>query len=150
MHVEGGIVRGWVASGVVPVVTLLLAAVVDATHDVDHRYVVLGYVRDEQGRPVEQKRVSVLREKTGFSNRAETDTEGFCVLIVHLHDEDVLEWLQVTAGPVTIRIDARFNPLNRESPRGTRVDFRGGQAQERQEVFVETAREILGVGGGSQ
>jgi hypothetical protein len=49
----------------------------------------------------------------------------------------------VTAGPVAIRIDARFNPLNRESPRGTRVDFRGGRAQERQEIFLETVREVL-------
>lgn len=72
-----------------------------------------------------------------------TRPDGFFVIIIHLHDEDLLDGLRVTAGPVTVRIEARFNPLNQESPRGTRVDFRGGQARERQAVFIETAREVL-------
>lgn len=144
MEADGALWRRRAASGLVSVVvTLLLAAVASATHDVDHRYVVLGYVRDAQGRPVEQHRVSVVRETTGFSYRAETDADGFYVLIVHLHDEDVLGWLQVTAGQVTIRVEARFNPLNRESHRGTRVDVQSGRAQERREAFADTIREVL-------
>lgn len=136
--------RRWVQSVVVAAVTLLLAASAEATHAADHRYVVLGYVRDGQGRPLARSPVLVLRERTGLAYRAATDAEGFYVLVVHLHDENVLEWLRVTAGSATIRIDSRFNPLDGESPRGTRVDFRGGQAHERPEVFVETIRQVLG------
>jgi hypothetical protein len=30
-----------------------------------------------------------VRERTGFSHGAETDAEGFYVLVAHLHDENV-------------------------------------------------------------
>lgn len=134
----------WVTSGLLTAVTVLLAASAEATHAVDHRYVVLGYVRDAQGRPLARSPILVLRERTGLSYRAETDADGFYVVAVHLHDENVLDWLRVTVGSATIRIDSRFNPLDGESPRGTRVDFRGGQAYERREVFVDTIRQVLG------
>lgn len=106
------------AGGLATAVTWLVAAAAETTHAVDHRYVVLKYVRDAQGRPVARSPVSVVRERTRFSYTTETDAEGFYVLIVHLHDEDVRDGLQVTARSVTIRIDARFNPLDGQSPPG--------------------------------
>jgi len=91
--------------------------------------------------------VEVVREKTGFSYLTETDAEGFYVVVVHLQDGDLLDALRVTAGRATIRIQARFNPLNSRSNRGTRVDFTGSSAVERQEIFDATVNftEMFGV-----
>ena len=122
---------------------LSVAAPVEATHDVTHRYVVLGYVRDAAHRPISGGAVEVVREKTGSSNLVETDADGFYVIVVHLHDENLLDVLRVTAGRVTNRIQARFNPMNAHSPRGTRVDFTGPSAAEHQELFAETLNGFL-------
>lgn len=110
---------------------------------VDHRYVVLGYVRDEGGRPLLGNRVRVERLKTGLSYRAETDAWGFYLVVVHLHDEDVGDLLQITVGRATVRIRARFDPGDARTPRGTQIDFRDGRAQERPEMFVETLPDYL-------
>ena len=128
----------------VPFAALLsLGTPAEATHEVTHRYVVLGYVRDAARRPIAGSTVEVVREKTGLSYFAETDAEGFYVVVVHLQDEDLLDALRVTAGRATIRIRARFNPLNSRSHRGTRVDFTGGSVLERQETFAETLNDYL-------
>ena len=128
----------------VAVGTLLsLGTPVEATHDVTHRYVVLGYVRDGAHRPIAGLTVKVVREKTGLSYLTEADAEGFYLVIVHLQDQDLLDALRVTAGRATIRIEARFNPLNSRSHRGTRVDFTGSAAVERQETFGATVDDYL-------
>ena len=119
------------------------AAPVEATHDVTHRYVVLGYVRDAARQPISSSALEVVRETTGASHLAETDAEGFYVVVVHLHDEDLLDTLRVTTGRVTIRIQARFNPLNAGSSRGTRVDVTGPSAAEHQGIFAETLNGFL-------
>lgn len=41
---------GLAAVGVFALAALLFASIVEATHEVDHRYLVLGYVRDRAGR----------------------------------------------------------------------------------------------------
>ncbi len=115
----------------------------EAAHAVDHRYVVLGYVRDREGRPVPRTPVLLVREKTGLPYHVETDARGFFVLIVHLHDEDLRDALHIVTEWAGAHIEARFNPLNPERPRGTRVDFAGAQVRERQEMFEETLREYL-------
>ena len=128
----------------VALATLLsVTAPAEATHEVTHRYVVLGYIRDAARRPISGSAVEVVREKTGLSYLAETDADGFYVVVVHLHDEDLLDALRVTAGRATLRIQARFSPLNSLSQRGTRVDVTGSSAVERQETFAETVNDYL-------
>lgn len=61
--------------------------------------------------------IRVVREKTGLSYAAETDTAGFYVVVVHLHDEDLLDRLLVGAGTTTIRVEAQFEPGNGTDPR---------------------------------
>lgn len=124
-----------VAASVVAL-TLSLATAVEATHEVNHRYVVLGDVRDATGHPLARTVVRVVREKTGLAHEARTDSDGFYLVILHLHDEDVLEPLRVTAGRATLRVEARFSPLDPRTPRGTKVDVIDGVARERQEEFA--------------
>jgi peroxiredoxin len=65
----------------------------EATHDVDHRDVVLGHVRDASGGPMARTIARVVREKTGLAYEARTGADGLYVVVVHLHDEDVCEQL---------------------------------------------------------
>lgn len=123
--------------------TLFFASSAGATHALDHRYLVLGYVRDGAARPVPHSRVRVVREKTGLPYQAETDADGFYLVIVHLHDEDLGDVLQVTTGRATIGVQTRFDPRDAKNYRGTRIDFWGGRAEERREIFFNTLREYL-------
>lgn len=122
---------------------LSLTAPVEATHSVDHRYAVLGYVRDARDRSVVGAVVRVVREKTGLSYAGETDTEGFYVVIVHLHDEDLLDRLRVSLGSMTIHVEARFEPGNARDHRGTRVDFVGQKAREWRAAFPSSLEKYL-------
>ncbi len=122
---------------------LWVAIPVEATHEVSHRYVVLGYIRDASGQPVARTIVRVVREKTGLAYEARTDRDGFYVVIVHLHDEDVLEPLRVTAGRATLCVEARFNPLDPRTPRGTSVDIVDGVARERPEEFAAALEQYV-------
>ena len=119
------------------------AARAAATHAVDHRYLVLGYVHDGAGKPIRQAVVRVVREKTGLAYEVRTGADGFYVVIVHLHDDDVLDPLLVNVGRAAIRIEARFNPLNVRSPRGTRVDFVARVGRERQDTFTDALERYL-------
>lgn len=124
------------AAAAAAALALSLATPVEATHEVDHRYVVLGYVRDAAGRPLVRTVVRVVREKTGLVHETRTDRTGFYLVIVHLHDEDVLEPLRVAVGRAALRVEARFNPHDPRTPRGTSVDATDGVARERSEEFA--------------
>jgi hypothetical protein len=124
-------------------VGLALAGPAEATHEVTHRYVVLGYVRDGTDRPVPGIEVRVTRENTGLVYRERTGPDGLYMVIVHLHDEDLLDRLDVRAGQAAIHIEARFDPLNVRAERATRVDFTGGRVVERHETFAPTLEEYL-------
>lgn len=114
-----------------------------ATHEPDHRYIVLGYVRDGAGRPLAGVEVRVVRERTGLAYPARTDREGFYLVIVHLHDEDLGDALTVSAASATGRIVATFDPRDKRFERGTRVDIEGGRAVERRPLFAKTLKELL-------
>lgn len=129
--------------GLAAVGLVALAGSAEATHEVDHRYVVLGHVRNDAGRAVTGVTVRVVREKTGVVYHAATDAEGFYIAIVHLHDEDLGDALQIMTDGASLRVQARFDPGDRRSHRGTRVDFAGGRAWERREAFAHSLAEYL-------
>ncbi len=122
---------------------LALAATATAEHEVYYRYVVLGYVKDVKGVPLRGVTVEVVREKTGFSYLAETDTEGLYVIISRLADESAGERLRVKAGSLSATIIARFDPQNHTADRGTRLDFLGKKAVERPTWFASTLKRFL-------
>jgi uncharacterized protein YeaO (DUF488 family) len=121
----------------------ILAAPASAEHEVQFRYTVLGYVKDAAGKPRKGVGLEVTRQKTGLSYPGETDASGLYVIVTRLADESRGERLLVRAGPVSLSIMARFEPANHTAERGTRVDFTGGKAAERPNLFTTTLKQFL-------
>ena len=119
------------------------ASTVTAEHEVYYRYVVLGYVKDVKGAPLRGVAIELVREKTGFSYLAETDAEGFYVIVSRLGDESAGERLRIKAGSLSTTIIARFDPQNHAVDRGTRLDFLGKKAVERPTWFASTLKRFL-------
>lgn len=122
---------------------LLFSPPASAEHEVSYRYVVLGYVKDAKGAPLQGTPVEVIREKTGFSYLAETDAQGFYIIVARVGDESVGERFTVKAGPLTATITARFDPRNHTAERGTRLDFLGKKPLERPGWFTATLKRFL-------
>lgn len=124
------------ALAVAPVAALV--APVAAEHTVETRYVVLGFVKDAQGKLRPGQVVEVVRDKTGFAYSGRTDEQGFFVVVVRLGDESAGETLTLRIGPVTTTVTARFDPTNHADDRGTRVDLDGAKFVERTTAFRPT------------
>ena len=124
-------------------VGLALASSAGAEHEVFYRYVVLGYVKDVKGAPLRGVSVKLIREKTGFSYLADSNAQGFYVIIARLGDESVGERLQVKAGSLVTTLVARFDPKNHTRDRGTRLDFLGKKVVEQPALFAPTLKRFL-------
>jgi hypothetical protein len=120
-----------------------LAPPLAAEHEVYYRYTVLGYVRDAAGVPLRGVPVSLIREKTGFSYRAETDAAGLYLIVARIGDESAGERLRLAAGEHVVILTARFNPANHAEERGTRLDFHGSRTVERAAWFLTTLRQVV-------
>jgi hypothetical protein len=116
---------------------------VAAEHEVYYRYLVLGYVKDGKGSARSGVEVKLVREKTGLAYYAETDVQGFYLIIVRLEDGDLGNRLRVTADGVTATHRAQFDPKNRKAERGTRLDFLGAKVVERSSWFPATLKRHL-------
>jgi hypothetical protein len=131
-----------------PLVALALVLVLagppaGATHLPDHRFVVLGFVTDGDGRPMTGTRVVVTRLKTGLEYPTTTERDGFYLVVLHLHDEDEGERLGLDAKGVKGELRARFDTRDKKVERGTRVDFRADRMVENRPAFAETLRSYL-------
>lgn len=103
-----------------------LTDLVLATHEIDHRYHVSGYVLDEKQMPLSDTDVSILMNKQviGFSK---TDADGFYGIRLHLHDPDRGKKLQIktAAGVADIRVTLTLG--DRTTKRVHYANFSGGQ-----------------------
>ena len=125
---------------------LLLALVAweaHAEHEANHRYLILGYVKDAKGRPLRGVAVRVTRVKTGLGYNETSDQNGFYAIIVHLDDEDLGEQLHVSARTASVLHTAQFNQADARTERGTRLDFVGTRVEERRSWFFGTLKQYL-------
>lgn len=122
---------------------LLLSRPAGAEHEVQARYVVLGYVKDAKQAPLQGITVKLIREKTGFSYLAETNERGFYIIVTRLGDESMGERLTVKVGRLTATVIARFDAKNHTADRGTRLDFLGTRPVERSTWFAATLKRFL-------
>ena len=122
---------------------LLVTAPARAEHEANHRYVILGYVKDANGRPLERALVEVVRVKTGLAYRETSDRDGLYALIVNLHDEDLGDSLEVSTRGRSATVKAEFNPRDSTTERGTRIDFVGQKIEDRRSWFLATLKQYL-------
>jgi len=115
-----------------------------AEHEIYYRYVVLGFVKDAQGRPVANRELELIRDKTGFSYLGLTDEVGFFLIVARLGDESVGESLTLRAGTTATRVVAVFDPANHTDHRGVRVDLEGTRFVEQRTGFQATLLDALG------
>jgi hypothetical protein len=94
-----------------------------ATHEVDHRFVVSGYVRAMDGTPRADVKVVVAHPRTNLSEAVLTDRSGHYSALLHLHDSDAGDPLTITAADETKTIRAEFDPKDHHTPRLAQVDF---------------------------
>jgi Carboxypeptidase regulatory-like domain len=123
--------------------TFLATSVTDATHLPDHRFLVLGFVTDGEGRPIAGAKVIVTRLKTGLEYPTTTERDGFYLVVLHLHDEDEGERLSFDARGTKGEVRARFDKRDKKVERGTRVDVRADRLTENRPAFAETLRAYL-------
>jgi hypothetical protein len=122
---------------------LLAAGPAGATHLPDHRFIVLGYVTNAEGRGLPNERVTARRRLTGLAYQARTERDGFYLVVLHMHDEDEGDRLTISATGVTGQIVARYDVTDKKVERGTRVDIRPGGLVEDQTAFAETLRAFI-------
>jgi len=102
-----------------------------ATHETDHRFTVSGYVRDRDGKPVKDARVYArdLGDESVEPVTTYADSDGFYQVILHLHDKNAGDAVQVSAKDERSGFDeikkirAEFTPGDRHTERQARVDF---------------------------
>jgi len=115
-----------------------------AEHEIYYRYVVLGFVKDGQGRPVAGRELELIRDETGFSYLGRTDDTGFFLIVARLGDESAGESLTLRADTTATRLVAVFDPANHTEHRGARVDLEGTRFVERRAAFQATLLDALG------
>ena len=136
-------VAGTYAAACAFLLVLLAAGPAPGEHETYYRYTVLGYVKDASGKQGAGISVELVREKTGFSYLAETDSSGLYVIVARLGDESVGERLRLRAGSQTVTVLAQFDPKDHTRERGTRVDFDGRKPVETPSAFAATLKRFL-------
>ncbi len=108
-----------------------LSSPVVATHEVDHRFTVEGFVCGAGGQPVVDQKVIVKDTRVSVVETAYTDSYGYYKALLHLHDDNLGDPVLIIAGDQEQKTKVQFDPDDRSSERGTRVDFGTGCAVER-------------------
>lgn len=94
-----------------------------ATHDVQHRYIVSGYVRDAQGAPMANTLVEITLIGGQPAGEGRTDRSGRYSILIHAHNEAAGRRYWVTANGVTHAASFDFDPNDTVTERGRRIDF---------------------------
>jgi hypothetical protein len=98
-------------------------SVAQAMHEVDHRLTIYGSVRDTKGKPITDARVIISATRLGEGATAFTDRQGYYEATLHIHNADLGEPIDVSAGDETKRITAQFNPQDTTTERRMEVNF---------------------------
>lgn len=116
---------GLIGSGAV------IPCVARATHEMDHRFTISGYVRDKGGKPIGDVKVQArdLRDQKIDPVTSYADGSGFYKLILHLHNQNAGDPIQISVKDERSGLDevkkvrAEFDPADRHAERQAKVDF---------------------------
>jgi len=116
---------------------VLSGASVWATHEVNHRFVIFGSVRDGSsfpGKPLPGREIRFLVAKTGQPwevvdaqghprPSVKTDREGSYSAILHVHDEDLGAVVKIVVDRAEKELVLTFDPRDQHTERRARVDL---------------------------
>ena len=112
-----------IAAAIGIALALLLAPSANATHKVEHRYTVWGEIKYEDGTPAAEILVALLVKGGASMGEVKTDYRGRYRVLLHVHNEDVYKVFDMRVNNVTRKVRVLFNPNDRQTDRGQRVDL---------------------------
>ncbi len=113
------------ARGAIAVVAsiLLFSTPALATHEIDHRFIVWGEVLTSDGQAVSGETISFTVSNDAPIGSVVTDEQGHYRVVLHVHDEDLGKVFDMTVRGVKTKVKIEFDPTNKVTERGKRVDF---------------------------
>ncbi len=100
-----------------------LATTANATHEVDHRFSVVGAVTYEDETPIPREKVAVLGADEAELISVRTDEKGLYRIVLHLHDPDLGKVFDLRVRDQTKKVRVHFTPGDKSTERGARIDF---------------------------
>ncbi|MEW6542511.1 MAG: carboxypeptidase-like regulatory domain-containing protein [Nitrospirota bacterium] len=100
--------------------------VVSATHEVDHRFTVEGFVCGSDGKPVAETQVIVKDTRASVGVSVYTDSRGYYKATLHLHNDNRGDPILVSALQQEQRVTAQFDPKDVETERLVKVTIGSG------------------------
>lgn len=97
-----------------------------AEHEVDHRFIVEGYVCGGDGKSMANQEVMVKDTRIPLGKTTYTDTDGFYSVTLHLHNDNQGDPILVAAGDREQRLTAKFDPKDMKAERKMIVNFGAG------------------------
>ena len=92
--------------------------------EVQHGFMVYGYIRDAKGQPVSNMKVMARPTKDGsHGTSAMTNGTGYYEAFMHLHNADAGTTIVVTTGDKKKEFTANFDPVDKTTKRQAVVDF---------------------------
>ena len=136
-HLEAGdVVPELARRRIVQVVCFLLAIVgwkmmaimplAQAEDEVDHRFIVEGYVCGGDGRSIANQEVMVKDTRIPLGKTTYTDSDGFYSVTLHLHNDNQGDPILVAAGDREQRLTAKFDAKDMKAERKMTVNFGSG------------------------
>ncbi len=102
---------------------LLIAPSANATHKTDHRFTVWGEIKYEDDTPAAELVVQLLVKDGAPMGEVKTDARGRYRIVLHVHSEDVYKVFDMRVNDVTRKVRLLFNPGDRQTERGQRIDL---------------------------
>ena len=108
--------------------TMMMAStpLAQAEHEVDHRFIVEGYVCGGDGKSMANQEVMVKDTRIPLGKTTYTDSDGFYSVTLHLHNENQGDPILVAAGDREQRLTAKFDPKDMKTDRKMVVNIGAG------------------------
>ena len=126
VSVNAHIVRCVVLCGFIGAFLGSLFSPVYAEHEIDHRFVIEGYVCKGGGQPAGEVEVVARDTRVSVGKAVYTDGNGYYRIQLHLHNDNAGDPILVSALDQEQRIKAQFDPKDLHSERRTVVTFGSG------------------------
>lgn len=97
-----------------------------AEHEVDHRFIVEGYVCGGDGKSMANQEVMVKDTRIPLGKTTYTDSDGFYSVTLHLHNDNQGDPILVAAGDREQRLTAKFDPKDMKAERKMIVNIGAG------------------------